>query len=80
MDAAVKHSRIMKILESETGGKSYKSHKYSLEYSDGSAVEYGDVNPSIQWKRRGETKEVKKYVFLADLSAQIGNELLLLTR
>jgi len=63
--------RIMNIIENETGGKSYKSHKYSLDESERSPVEYGEVNNSIQWKRRGETKEIKTYVSLTDLSRQI---------
>jgi hypothetical protein len=67
----------MDILEKETGGKSYKSHKYSLENSERSAVEYGETNSNIQWKRRGETKEIKTYVSLSDLSRQVSDEQLL---
>ena len=77
MSSAVKCSRIMDILAKETGGKSYKSHKYSLEESDRSAVEYGETNSTIQWKRRGETKDIKTYVPLANLSRQVGSEQLL---
>ena len=62
-----KPSRIMSILEKETGGKSYKSHKYSLEDLERSPVEYGEVRPTIHWKRRGETKNIKTYVPLDHL-------------
>jgi hypothetical protein len=58
----------MDILEHETSGYSYKSHKYSLDESERSTVEYGDVDATFQWKRRGETKEIKTYVPLYDLS------------
>jgi hypothetical protein len=67
----------MKILEHETGGRSYKSHKYSLDESERSAVEYGEVGATIQWKRRGETKEIKSYVPLYDLSCNVGGEQIL---
>ncbi|MDR2719619.1 MAG: hypothetical protein LBC03_02290, partial [Nitrososphaerota archaeon] len=59
-----KSSQIMEILERETGGKSYKSHKYNLDDSERSAVEYGEAGSSMQWKRRGETKEYRTYVSL----------------
>lgn len=73
----IKHSRIMEILERETGGHSYKSHKYSLDDSERSPVEYGEAGKSIQWKRRGETKDIRTYVSLAELSRQVGGEQLL---
>jgi hypothetical protein len=58
-----KPSRIMDILAHETGGKSYKSHKYSLDESERSSVEYGEVNNSVHWQRRGETKQYEtKYI------------------
>jgi hypothetical protein len=67
----------MEILAHETGGKSYKSHKYSLDESDRSSVEYGDPEKNIQWKRRGETRDVRKSVPLGDMSRQVGGEQLL---
>ena len=67
MSGNTKPTRIMDILEHETGGHSYKSHKYSLDESERSAVEYGEVDATIQWKRRGETKEIKTYVPLNGL-------------
>ena len=72
-----KSSRILEIIAKETGGHSYKSHKYSLDESERSSVEYGTANASIQWKRRGETKDIKTYVPLADLSRSVNGESLL---
>lgn len=77
MNSTTKPTRIMDILERETGGHSYKSHKYSLDESERSAVEYGEAASTIQWKRRGETKEIKTYVPLCDLSRDIGGEQIL---
>lgn len=67
----------MDILERETGGHSYKSHKYSLDESERSAVEYGEAGADIQWKRRGETKEIRTYVSLYCLSHDVGGEQIL---
>jgi hypothetical protein len=67
----------MDILEHETGGHSYKSHKYSLDESERSSVEYGEVGATIQWKRRGETKEIKSYVPLYGLSQDVRHEQIL---
>ncbi|GHV33962.1 hypothetical protein FACS1894187_03560 [Synergistales bacterium] len=72
-----KSSRILEIIAKETGGKSYKSNKYSLDESERSSLEYGEANASIQWKRRGETKDIKAYVSLAGLSRQVIGEQLL---
>jgi len=73
----VKTSRILEIIAKETGGHSYMSHKYSLDETDRSAVEYGIPNASIQWKRRGETKENRTYVPLVELSRSVNGEPLL---
>lgn len=64
----------MEILERETGGHSYKSHKYSLDDLERSPVEYGEASKSIQWKRRGETKDIRTYISLVELSHQIRGE------
>ncbi|MCR6544151.1 hypothetical protein [Dehalobacterium formicoaceticum] len=73
----IKHSRIMEILERETGGHSYKSNKYSLDDSERSPVEYGEAGKSMQWNRRGETRDIRTYVSLAELRCQVGGEQLL---
>ncbi|GHU56089.1 hypothetical protein AGMMS49975_18850 [Clostridia bacterium] len=72
-----KSSRILEIIAKETGGHSYKSHKYSIDETERSSVEYGEANASIQWKRRGETKDIKTYVPLSELSRQVNGEQLL---
>jgi len=77
MSGNTKPTRIMDILERETGGHSYKSHKYSLDETERSAVEYGEVDATIQWRRRGETKEIKSYVPLYDLIRDLGGEQIL---
>lgn len=77
MSDIAKPSRIMSILERETGGRSYKSHKYSLDESERSSVEYGEASATIHWKRRGETKDIKTYVPLDDLSRAVGGEQIL---
>lgn len=77
MTTTTKPARIMDILERETHGHSYKSHKYSLDESERSAVEYGEADATIQWKRRGETKEIKTYVDLRELSRDVGGEQIL---
>jgi len=63
----------MEIIAKETGGKSYKSHKYSLDESERSPVEYGEAGNTIQWKRRGETKDLRSYVSLVDLNKQVSD-------
>lgn len=55
----------MNILAEVTGGKSYKAHKYGLDYLDRPSVDYGDSE--IIWKRRAETTPYKTYVDLSVL-------------
>jgi hypothetical protein len=40
----------MQILADETGGKSYKAHKYSLDSTDRPNPDYGDVEKELEWK------------------------------
>lgn len=61
----------MAILERETGGKSYKSFKYSLDESERSAVEYGEAEKTVYWARRGETKSHTKPINLTSLSKEV---------
>lgn len=71
------HARILKILENETGGHSYKSHKYSLDEQERSPVEYGEAANTITWKKRGETRDINTYVPLKELSQQVCKDQLL---
>ncbi|MCL1987637.1 MAG: hypothetical protein FWG64_06670 [Firmicutes bacterium] len=67
-------SRIMAIIEQETGGKSYKSHKYSLDDTERSAIEYGEDTPKITWKKKGETKDHRQRVSLVEKAAEVTQE------
>jgi hypothetical protein len=52
---STKKRKITKILEEETGGKSYRAHKYSLD-NDRSTLDYGETDDkTFVWKKRGET-------------------------
>lgn len=62
--------RIMDIVAQETGGSSYKSHKYCLDEVRDTALEYGDIPPAMQWKRRGETRDNREYVNIQPLIGQ----------
>jgi len=60
--------RITKILEAETGGKSYKAHKYCLDYAERPNPDYGDVDKSLEWNEYGETRHGKQYIDLSAMS------------
>ena len=60
-----KHNKIRDILTEETGGKSYKAHKYSLDVSERPTLDYG--NSHIKWKKTAETSQHTKYVDLKKL-------------
>ena len=71
--------RITEILENETGGKSYKAHKYSLDNVDRPNPNYGDVDEELEWNEYGETKHGKQYIDLTKMSVELslgGNQLL----
>jgi len=61
--------KIRDILIKETGGKSYKAHKYSLDASERPSIDYG--NNQIVWKKTAETTRHAKYVDLTELSRSI---------
>lgn len=64
-----KRDKVMNILAKETGGKSYKAHKYSLDATERPVIDYGDNQ--IVWKKTAETTPHKKYVDLSSLSKQL---------
>ncbi len=64
-----KHDKIMNILAEATGGKSYKAHKYPIDYADRPSIDYGDSE--IIWKRRAETTQHRTYVDLLGLSKKL---------
>jgi len=66
-----KHEKVMHILAEETGGKSYKAHKYGLDHSDRPSIDYGDNE--IVWKRKAETTQHKTYVDLSKRAKQLAS-------
>lgn len=61
--------KIMQMLAFETGGKSYKAHKYGLDHADRPSIDYGE--DSNIWQRSGETALYKTYINLKKLSADL---------
>lgn len=59
----------MTVLERETGGKSYKAHKYGLDHVERPFIDYGD--DSIIWKKTVETTPHRNYVPLEELSKEL---------
>ena len=69
--------RVMKILADETGGKSYKAHKYGLDNAERPFIDYSE--DSIIWERTAETVAHRSYVNLEKRSitlAKSGYQLL----
>ena len=61
LNEVCRRKKITKIIEEETGGKSYRAHKYSLD-SDRSTLEYSEQEDmSFSWKKRGETDPPASY-------------------
>lgn len=62
--------KIMEVLAKETGGKSYKAHKYGLDHAEVPFVDYGEND--IIWRKSGETdKSNKTYIPLEKLSVKL---------
>ena len=60
-DFSKKRKKITSIIESETSGRSYKAHKYSLD-TDRSMLDYGESDDrAFTWQKRGETDIVTGY-------------------
>ncbi|MDR2641684.1 MAG: hypothetical protein LBC74_02700 [Planctomycetaceae bacterium] len=59
---STKFTKVRDLLTAETGGKSYKAHKYSLDATERSNFDY--ETEQIQWKKMAETAKHKKYVDL----------------
>lgn len=65
--------KITQILAEETGGKSYKAHKYSLD-SDRSVLEYNETEDrTFVWKKRGETETFTDNRSLVELAKLLAN-------
>ena len=61
--------RIMDILSIETGGISYKAHKYALDHSERPSIDYGEDRNV--WKKCGESIPKNTYVDLDRLSRDV---------
>ena len=61
--------KLMQVLADETGGKSYKAHKYGLDHADRPFIDYGDKE--IIWQRTSETEHHRTYVSLEEKSIEV---------
>lgn len=66
--------RIMDALAAETGGKSYKAYKYSLDDDERPSLDYGERDREIEWKRSAETNPSKTYTSLEDLYSKVNEQ------
>ncbi len=62
-------NKLMSILENETGGKSYKAHKYGLDHAERPTIDY--TEDKIEWKEIAETERHKTYVPLSENSKKV---------
>jgi hypothetical protein len=61
---------VIKIIEKETDGKSYCSHKYCHDTTPTAGIDYDD-NTKVVWKNYGETVKYTKPIYLKDLADKI---------
>lgn len=61
--------RVMQVLAEETGGKSYKAHKYGLDHADRPFIDYSEDN--IVWEKTAETVSHRSYVSLERKSIEL---------
>jgi hypothetical protein len=64
--------KVRDLLIKETGGKSYKAHKYSLDTTERSNFDYETEN--IQWKKMAETTKHNKYIDLHSTYKKINSK------
>ncbi|WP_195612961.1 hypothetical protein [[Clostridium] symbiosum] len=62
--------KIMNFLAKETGGKSYKAHKYGLDHAERPFIDYGE-DGAIIWKKTAETTPHRTYVDLTKISKKL---------
>lgn len=68
VNGKTKRKKITQILAEETGGKSYKAHKYSLD-TERSTLDYDETQVhTFIWKKRGETEPHTTYKSLKELA------------
>lgn len=64
----MQNTTVMQLLAEETGGKSYKAHKYGLDHEERPFIDYSE--DSIIWEKTAETKPNKNYVSLEKKSTE----------
>lgn len=61
---------VMQVLADETGGKSYKAHKYGLDHAERPFIDYSE--DTIIWEKTAETdRTIKNYVPLEELAHKL---------
>ncbi|MDR0461830.1 MAG: hypothetical protein LBG88_00645 [Christensenellaceae bacterium] len=65
--------KITAILETETGGKSYKARKYSLDSGDYSAISFDEREKSNVWQKYGETEKYKTWINLTQKAKELSH-------
>lgn len=61
--------RVMQFLADQTGGKSYKAHKYGLDHAERPFIDY--TEDRIIWERTAETTPHRSYVPLEKKSIEL---------
>jgi hypothetical protein len=66
----------MSIVEAATGGESYKSHKYSMDWDAPTAIDTIEAKrrDTIQWEKTAETSPKREYTNLAGLCKRLSAE------
>jgi hypothetical protein len=70
VSAPSQRKKITQILDEETGSKSYRAYKYSLDTDR--PFDYGETDDhTFVWKKSGETEPPKKYKSLSDFAVKL---------
>jgi len=66
----------MSVIEGATGGESYKSHKYSLDWDAPTAIDTVEAKrrDTIQWEKTAETSPKREYTDLSGLCKRLSVE------
>lgn len=62
-------SKVMYLLEKETGGKSYRAFKYGLDHADRPSIDYSE--DEVIWLETAETSRPRRYVSLVKQSRDV---------
>ena len=62
--------KVMQVLAEETGGRSYKAHKYGLDHAERPVIDYSE--DAVVWEKIAETsRNLPKYIPLEKLSIDL---------